>query len=78
MRSGPAQAGTSTPCSDHERPDEHAFIPEAAKEARMALKHPIVRDIEAGPRGWAGHGRYGLHMDYRCLPPGTACRSISV
>ncbi len=70
----PAQVADALP--DHERLDEHAFIPEAAKEALMArYKHPIVRDIEAKAREVGGHGGMDFIMDYRlvyCLRHGLS------
>lgn len=63
----PAQlAGEEVP--DHENLSEHAFLPEAAKEALTArYEHPIARDIAAKAREVGGHGGMDFIMDYRLV-----------
>lgn len=61
-------AQVSKDLPDHEKLDEHSFLPEDAKRALMErYKHPILRDIEEKAREVGGHGGMDFIMDYRLV-----------
>lgn len=62
----PEQVSNDLP--DHENLNEHAFIPEDAKQSLMErYKHPIARAIEEQAKQVGGHGGMDFIMDYRLI-----------
>ena len=61
-------AQVSNDLPDHEKLDEHSFLPEDAKKALMErYKHPILLEIEEKAREVGGHGGMDFIMDYRLI-----------